>query len=87
MIHILGGSSLGKKTEQSHKIYNEMASALEGHDTRSHKQEIIKRRCLDMETDVRVYSKKELQLFFESAGFTEFESYIMDTALFLSEEK
>lgn len=37
--------------------------------------------------DVRVYSQRELQLFFESAGFTEFESYITDTVLFLSEEK
>ena len=37
--------------------------------------------------DVRVYSQRELQLFFESAGFTEFESYITDTVLFLSAEK
>ncbi|RGC81341.1 class I SAM-dependent methyltransferase [Hungatella hathewayi] len=37
--------------------------------------------------DVRVYSQRELQLFFESAGFTEFESYITDTVLFLLAEK
>ena len=37
--------------------------------------------------DVRVYSQKELRLFFESAGFTGFESYITDTVLFLSAEK
>lgn len=37
--------------------------------------------------DVRVYGQRELQLFFESAGFTEFESYITDTVLFLSAEK
>lgn len=37
--------------------------------------------------DVRVYSQRELQLFFKSAGFTEFESYITDTVLFLSAEK
>ena len=37
--------------------------------------------------DVRVYSQRELQLYFESAGFTEFESYITDTVLFLSAEK
>ena len=37
--------------------------------------------------DVRLYSQRELQLFFESAGFTEFESYITDTVLFLSAEK
>ena len=32
-------------------------------------------------------SQKELRLFFESAGFTGFESYITDTVLFLSAEK
>jgi len=39
--------NLGKKTEQSHKIYNEMAWEYdfgpEGHYTRSHKKEIIKK--------------------------------------------
>ena len=38
---------MGKKTEQSHKIYNEMAweydSGPEGNYTRSHKKEIIKK--------------------------------------------
>lgn len=37
--------------------------------------------------DVKVYNKKELQLFFESAGFTEIESYITGTVLFFSARK
>ena len=37
--------------------------------------------------DVKVYNQKELQLFFESAGFTEIESYITGTVLFFSARK
>ena len=37
--------------------------------------------------DVRVYSQKELQLFFESAGFTDIESYTTGTVLFFSARK
>lgn len=37
--------------------------------------------------DVRVYSQKELQLFFESAGFTDMESYVTGTVLFFSARK
>lgn len=37
--------------------------------------------------DVRVYSQKELQLFFEAAGFTDIESYITGTVLFFSARK
>ena len=173
---------MGKKTEQSQKVYNEMAweydSAPEGRYTRPHKEEIIKKAALrdgdnildvacgngyllgelskkarvnafgvdisesmdvitvscafhHFETpqvfanecmrvlkkngkvliaepffspvvrwlantvvfpfsktgDVRVYSQKELQLFFESAGFTDIESYTTGTVLFFSARK
>ena len=37
--------------------------------------------------DVRVYSQKELRLFFESAGFTDIESYTTGTVLFFSATK
>lgn len=37
--------------------------------------------------DVRVYSKKELETFFEMAGFTDIESYITGTVLFFSARK
>lgn len=37
--------------------------------------------------DVKVYSPKELRRFFELAGFTDIESYIKGTVLFLSAEK
>lgn len=37
--------------------------------------------------DVRVYSQKELRLFFESAGFTDIESYITGTVLFFTARK
>ena len=37
--------------------------------------------------DVRVYSKEELQAFFELAGFTDIESYITGTVLFVSARK
>ena len=37
--------------------------------------------------DVKVYSQKELQLFFESAGFTDTESYTIGTVLFFSARK
>ncbi|MDD3340133.1 MAG: methyltransferase domain-containing protein [Lachnospiraceae bacterium] len=37
--------------------------------------------------DVRVYSQKELPLFFESAGFTDIESYITGTVLFFLARK
>ncbi|MDD2959650.1 MAG: methyltransferase domain-containing protein [Lachnospiraceae bacterium] len=37
--------------------------------------------------DVRVYSQKELQLFFELAGFTDIESYTTGTVLFFSARK
>lgn len=37
--------------------------------------------------DVRVYCQKELQLFFESAGFTDIESYTTGTVLFFSARK
>jgi len=37
--------------------------------------------------DVKVYSQKELQLFFESAGFTDTESYTTGTVLFFSARK
>ena len=117
---------MGKKTEQSQKVYNEMAweydSAPEGRYTRPHKEEIIKKAALrdgdnildvacgngyllgelskkarvsafgvdiseNMIGDVRVYSQKELQLFFESAGFTDIESYTTGTVLFFSARK
>lgn len=37
--------------------------------------------------DVKVYSQKELQIFFESAGFTDMESYTTGTVLFFSAGK
>lgn len=37
--------------------------------------------------DVRVYSQKELRLFFKSAGFIDIESYIKGTVLFFSAGK
>lgn len=37
--------------------------------------------------DVRVYSQKEIRLFFEAAGFTEIESNIAGTVLFFSAKK
>lgn len=37
--------------------------------------------------DVRVYNQKELQAFFESAGFRDIETYITGTVLFLSARK
>ena len=37
--------------------------------------------------DVKVYSQKELQIFFESAGFTDMESYTTGTVLFFSARK
>lgn len=37
--------------------------------------------------DVRVYNQKELQLFFELAGFTDIESYTRGTVLFFSARK
>ena len=37
--------------------------------------------------DVRVYSQKEIQLYFKLAGFTEIESYITGTVLFFSARK
>lgn len=37
--------------------------------------------------DVRVYSQKEIRLFFESAGFTEIESNIAGTVLFFFAKK
>lgn len=37
--------------------------------------------------DVRVYSQKELRLFFEAAGFTDIETYITGTVLFFSAGK
>lgn len=37
--------------------------------------------------DVKVYSQKELRLFFEMAGFSNIESYITGTVLFLSATK
>jgi len=37
--------------------------------------------------DVRVYDQRELQLFFELAGFTDMESYTAGTVLFFSARK
>lgn len=37
--------------------------------------------------DVRVYDQRELQLFFELAGFTDMESYMAGTVLFFSARK
>lgn len=37
--------------------------------------------------DVKVYNQKELQIFFESAGFTDMESYTTGTVLFFSARK
>ena len=37
--------------------------------------------------DVRVYNQKELRLFFESAGFTDMESYSTGTVLFFAARK
>ena len=37
--------------------------------------------------DVKVYSQKELHLFFEQAGFSDIETYITGTVLFFSARK